>query len=249
MEHVQITASTKMADVIHLDYLLLPIVGRFGINLGFGNKTVTEVCTEHGINCSFLLDILNNYHNHNYFAEEQFEDYPTTLIVEYLKNTHAHYLNVKIPELEKMVELIIEQSSAENKTNNQLIGNFFEEYKQELIRHLNHEENDLFPYAYELEEALETNLIKESTLAKIEKNTISQDDVDHNHLEEKLFDLKNLIIKFLPPVTRRDIMENLLIELFRLENDLKDHSRIEDKVLLPKMIHLEQKIMAHRVSK
>ncbi|MDA3880106.1 MAG: hypothetical protein PF436_06950 [Prolixibacteraceae bacterium] len=66
---------------------------------------------------------------------------------------------------------------------------------------------------------------------------------DHNQLEEKLFDLKNLIIKFLPPVKRKDILENLLIELFRLEDDLEDHSRIEEKVLLAKIIHLEQTIL------
>jgi regulator of cell morphogenesis and NO signaling len=249
MEHVQITANTKMADVIHLDYLLLPIVGRFGINLGFGNKTVNDVCSEHKINCSFFLDILNNYHNHNYFADDLFQEYPSTLIIEYLKNTHAYYLNVKIPEMEKMVETIIEQSSTENKVNNQLIANFFEEYKQELIRHLNHEEKDLFPYAYELERAIKSGIFQESTLEKIEKKTITHDDMDHSNLEEKLYDLKNLIIKFLPPVKRKDIMENLLIELFRLENDLKDHSRIEDKVLMPKIIYLEQIIVAHRVSK
>ena len=36
---MQIQANMKMAEVIHLNYHLLPIISRFGINLGFGEKT------------------------------------------------------------------------------------------------------------------------------------------------------------------------------------------------------------------
>ena len=49
-----ITASTRMADVIHLDFQLIPVVGRFGIEFGFGNKTVEEVCNDNNINVYFF---------------------------------------------------------------------------------------------------------------------------------------------------------------------------------------------------
>ena len=244
MKHLPIAANMKMADVIHLDYLLLPIIGRFGIELGFGNKTVKEICSEKKINLSFFLEIMNSYHNHDYFTEDQFQNYPLTLIVEYLINTHRYYVQSKIPELEGMVEQFIHFSSVDNKSNNKLIANFFNEYKQELLRHLNSEEKNLFPYTYELEKSYTTNSFSTELIKKIKKNRATYNDDDHHQLEEKLFDLKNLIIKFLPPVNRKDILEKLLIELFRLENDLKDHSRIEDKVLIPKVILLEQKILS-----
>lgn len=242
MKHLPINANMKMADVIHLDYLLLPIIGRFGIDLGFGNKTVKEICLEKDINISFFLEIMNSYHNQDYFIEDQFQNYPLTLIVAYLKNTHFYYINTKIPELEQMVQQFIDSSSEENKANNKLIADFFEEYKLELIRHLKHEENTVFPYTHTLEAALGKGIPVE-LVKKIREMPFRDDDDDHGKLEEKLFDLKNLIIKFLPPVKRKDIMEKLLIELYRLEDDLNDHSRIEDKVLIPKVIQLEQKIL------
>lgn len=248
MKLLPISANMKMADVIHLDYLLLPIIGRFKIDLGFGNKTVKEVCIEKNINVSFLLEILNSYHNHDYFAENQFQDYPTTLIVDYLINTHNYYIHSKIPELETMVEQFIAYSSNENKANNELIANFFNEYKLELIRHLKQEEKHLFPYTRLLEDAFNMGNITNDLMIMINRNDFNHNDIEHNQLEEKLFDLKNLIIKFLPPVKRKDIMEHLLIELFQLENDLNDHSRIEDKVLIPKVILLEQKVKLLRGS-
>jgi len=233
-----------MADVIHLNYLLIPLIGRFGIELGFENKTVKEICQKKNIELSFFLEILNSYHNHDYFAEDQFDNYSLSLIINYLKNTHNYYLTSKIPELEEMVQLFIQSSSEQNKANNRLIANFFESYKLELIRHLNQEESHLFPYTQKLEEAIESGYASTELLAKVKKNANNHNDEEHNQLEEKLFDLKNLIIKFLPPVKPKDILEKLLIELFRLEKDLNDHSRIEDKILIPKIAQLEQKVLA-----
>ncbi|MDA3930769.1 MAG: hypothetical protein PF541_17615, partial [Prolixibacteraceae bacterium] len=160
MHHLPISGKMKMADVIHLNYLLIPIVSRFGIEMGFGNKTVSEVCTENNIQLSFFLEILNSYHNHDYFAEDHLKDYSIDIIIAYLKNTHNYYQKVKLPELEAMVLEFFHSSSHENKTNNKLIADFFESYKSELVKHLNHEENSLFPYTTELEKAIENGSFK-----------------------------------------------------------------------------------------
>jgi regulator of cell morphogenesis and NO signaling len=38
--------NTRMAEVIHNNYLLLPVINRFGIQLGFKDKTIEEICME-----------------------------------------------------------------------------------------------------------------------------------------------------------------------------------------------------------
>lgn len=238
-KHNHFTANTKMADIILNNYLLLPIIGRFGIDLGFGNKTVSEVCTEKSINTFFFLEIINSYNNPEYFTAEELQEYPLMLIIEYLTNTHNYYRKVKIPELEKIVYEIIENSNPDNKKNNLLIANFFEEYKTELIKHLENEEKTIFPFTIELENTLHNHESLELLIQKIAQSKSAHNNDDHDQLEAKLLDLKNLIIKFLPPVKRKDLIEMLLIELFRLEEDLNDHSRIEDHVLLPKINKLE----------
>ncbi len=238
-KHNHFTANTKMADIILNNYLLLPIIGRFGIDLGFGNKTVSEVCAEKSINTFFFLEIINSYNNPEYFTAEELQEYPLMLIIEYLTNTHNYYRKVKIPELEKIVYEIIENSNPDNKKNNLLIANFFEEYKTELIKHLENEEKTIFPFTIELENTLHNHESLELLIQKIAQSKSAHNNDDHKQLEAKLLDLKNLIIKFLPPVKRKDLIEMLLIELFRLEEDLNDHSRIEDHVLLPKINKLE----------
>jgi len=55
----------------------------------------------------------------------------------------------------------------------------------------------------------------------------------HNDIEEKLTDLKNLLIKYLPQKEDQQIRRKLLFSLFELEYDLNIHSRIEDNILVP----------------
>jgi regulator of cell morphogenesis and NO signaling len=55
----------------------------------------------------------------------------------------------------------------------------------------------------------------------------------------KLFDLKNIIIKYLPPDYNQGLGNNLLSALFVLDKDLNDHERLEDVILLPALKKLE----------
>ena len=42
-----------------------------------------------------------------------------------------------------------------------------------------------------------------------------------------------------------NVSQAILFELFRLEADLKDHARIEDKILVPKVKYMEKWILEH----
>ena len=61
-------------------------------------------------------------------------------------------------------------------------------------------------------------------------------------MDEKMFDLKNIIIKYLPPNYDSNIGNSLLSSLFMFEKDMNNHSRIEDKILIPKVRQLEKLI-------
>jgi regulator of cell morphogenesis and NO signaling len=244
MKNLPITANMQVADVIHINYQLLPVIGRFGLVPGFGNKTINELCSDYNIDTLFFLEIINSYHNADYFSESQFGDYSLSLVVEYLTKTHHYYLDAKIPELENIVNNIIRLSNSETKTHNRLIANFFEEYKNELKRHFAYEEKYIFSYSATLENAYNKGIATPKMILKKKRVDFINQNKDHHQLEEKLFDLKNLIIRHFPSSGSNIAIKRLIPELFSLEEDLNDHSRIEDKVLIPKIIQLEEKIIA-----
>lgn len=242
-KHLPITAKMRMADLIHLDYRLIPIIGRFGINMGFGNKNVTEICEATGIDTDFFLEIINSYHNSDYFPKDQLQNFSSQLIIQYLSNTHQFYLTIKVKEIEAMIDTLSQQVYESNGMDMELFRSFFKEYKIELERHFEKEETEVFPYVHALEKACATQYVSPELLRKLENEPIERYERNHGDVEEKITDLKNLIMKFLPPVKPQDLCQNLLMELFRMENDLQDHSRIEERVLVPKVKLLEKKVL------
>jgi regulator of cell morphogenesis and NO signaling len=240
--NLAVSAYTKMADVIHMDYRLIPILGRFGIEFGFGNGTVAEVCSAHEVNCSFFLEIVNSYHNPEYFPEKQLQRFSVALIIDYLKNTHAYYLHHKVPEIQSYINQMEEGSSSDQQKNIHLLKSFFKEYTEELKDHLSKEDHSVFPYALALHAALESGTIPDSLLQTIREEPILEYERNHDDLEIKLNDLKNLIIKYLPPISN-EVCQKLLTELYRLESDLENHARIEEKVLVPKISLIEKELL------
>lgn len=230
------TREEKLANVVFNNYHLLPVINRFGIRLGFGDITVAEVCKEKKINENFFLDIINAFHNTEYFPESEFQTFSPALIIDYLQRTHHYYLTWVLPKMENQLEKLI-LSSKGHEDNLKLIRIFFLKYKSELLLHIMDEEESIFPYVLRINEALEKGLpvSEEDNLRSIEAY-----EEEHSDVDEKLNDLKNLVVKFLSAEYDDNLCNDFLITLFRFERDLIDHARIEDKILVPIVTRIEK---------
>lgn len=224
------TKHNRIIDLIEANYHLLPVINRFGIKLGNKDKSLDKICKEKNIDIDFLLVIVNTFHNEEYFPETELKSFPPTLIIDYLKKTHLYYIDYVLPKLELLLKQLIES----NKTAIQqldIIKQFYLKYKQELLLHVNEEEKEVFPYIVNLVDKKENS---QYNIHSFEK--------EHSDVDIKLNDLKNLIIKYIEPVYDNNICNDFLITLFRFEKDIKDHARIEDKILIPMVVELEKQL-------
>ena len=240
---MQFRSNTKMADVIHCNYLLLPILNRFDIQLGFGDKTIGEICKEKRINTDFFLVIVNSFHDRDYFPQGKLLEFSLSLIIDYIHKSHSYYLTNKVPQVEALIHELSRKAAPEQKKQLTLIERFFSEYKNELTEHIEDEEQRVYPNVLLLDEAFNTGVIKDEHLALIREYPIDAYARKHSNIEEKLYDLKNIIIKYFSPAIDSATSNALLTEIFRLERDLNDHARIEDKVLVPKVRIIEQELL------
>ncbi len=239
---MNITAEMKMADVVHQNYSLLPVITRFGIDLGFGESTVAEVCSKSGVNLDFFLEITNSFIDEDYVPQVDLGSFPVSLIVDYLEKTHAYYMNDKIPGLEAMIRNLVSEEDVEPE-NARLVLNFFREYVVELDNHIAKEEKKIQPYVLRVEKAWLEGKLDAELEKRIREYSINDFAREHDNIEEKLNDLKNIIIKYLPPFKNKSLCNAILMELFRLEKDLNAHAELEDKVLIPKVAGMESKLM------
>jgi len=233
--------NNKLATVIHKDHTLLPVINRLGIKLGFGDLTIRELCIKEGIDVTFFMEIINVFHDENYFPEKKLRDFSVTIVIDYLQKTHRYYLDYVIPEQERLIELFMERCT-NGRQEMELISKFYNKFKEEFTSHLQFEEVHVFPYILELNEII-LNPSKKSNFLKQNQNiAVKGFEEEHGNMDEKMFDLKNIIIKYLPPNYDLNIGNSLLTNLFMFEKDMKNHSRIEDKILIPKVNQLEKMI-------
>lgn len=234
-----INKDMKMADVIHLNHHLLHVLNRFNIHLGFGEKTVQSICTEQGIQIDFFLDIVNTFHDASYFPLQHMQQFKPGMLIDYLQKTHAYYLNVKLPEIAAYIDRLNNDSSIKE-AHKKLMFDFFNDYLHELTVHINKEEQRVYPYIRKLEKALDNPLTTQEALEELSTYSIHEYEAEHDDVEEKLFDLKNIMIKYLPPPQDSRLLNIILHELFELELDLNNHGHIEDLILVPVVDKMEK---------
>lgn len=232
----------KLADVILHDYSLVPVVSRFGIKLGFGDKTIEEVCEKQNVELDFFLTILNVFHDPKVLDPKKLQGFPVELLIDYLKNAHVYYLDNKIPEIELLIEEMVDELDGDTEPYF-LLQKFFKEYIKELKKHIDREENLVYPYVLKLNSTVSAPSVSTSIMTLIKEYSITLYEEEHDNVEEKLTDLKNIIIKYLPPGRSQKTRFKLLVELSALEKDLHDHSRIEDMILVPMVEMLEKKVL------
>ena len=236
--------NSKLASVILKDHSLLPVINRFGIKLGFGDETIKSICEEKGIDLHFFIETINVFHHEAYFPEKRLLDFPVSIVIDYLIKTHQYYKDYLMPENDRLIELFLADSPNES-SDNELVRKFYAKFKEEFVIHINFEEREMFPYVLELNEVVEDPSLRSQFSRKYPSFSITSFEKEHSNMDEKMDDLKNIIIKYLPPNYDQNRGNAFLYNLFMFEKDLKNHSRIEDHILIPKVQQLEKLLVNH----
>lgn len=221
-----------MSSLVSGNYNLLPVINRFGIHLGFKEKTIGEVCGEQNIHTGFFLAIVNTYTDESYFPHSELLSFSPFLIIDYLMTTHQYYINYILPKIERLLNQVL-ASCRKDCSSLKMINSFYQKYKVELLLHFKQEDEKVFPYIKEL---YNTRVIKDP------ENTLAVFENEHTNVEVKLSDLKNLIIKYLEPNYDSNAMNEFLFALFQFEKDISDHARIEDKILNVQVLKFEKQL-------
>jgi len=124
-----------MADVLTEHNELIPVLNRFGIRLGVGDKTVLDLCNEHSLNPDFILTVLNVYLDENYVPDASLALFDTGLIADYFHHTVENYTHELVPNIEKHLNAFIAISGSENKEL-AMLRTMFLKFKERMTTYL-----------------------------------------------------------------------------------------------------------------
>ena len=231
----RIKGDDRMSDIVLYNERLLLVIERFGISLGLGDKTITEICVSYELNLSLVLLVMNMFADHSMRLTEELTVDVVPPLIDYLKRGHRYYLDEKLPYISELIERFIAHTV---NPDTKLLMAFFEGYAMEVSEHMQLEDATVFPYIEAVHHLANGIPYNESLLQ------YSMDDFveHHSDIEEKLEDLTHLLIKHFPPTKDRFYRNMILFELFGLHYDLNDHGRIEENILVPLVRQLEFKM-------
>ena len=219
-------ATDRMVNIIKDNYNILQAMNSFGIYLGFGDKTVDEVCREQEVDTFTFLTVINfTVNGYNDKLDIGKVSIPTLL--KYLEASHTYYTDFQLPFIRQ--ELADSLDVSDNLAR--LILKLYDEYAHSVIHHMRYEEKHVFPYVRKL---LSGEAPTDYDVATFSKH--------HGQIDQELKELKNIIIKYLPS----DGLHNnkLLATLYGIysnEEWLKLHGDVEDNIFIPAIRALEQK--------
>lgn len=228
-------ADDKMISLIRDNYDLLQMLGAFGIQLGFGDKTVQETCESNSVDTYTFLSVVNFTINGSGEYERTFsnekqvyadERLSVPTLIHYLEASHAYYLDFQLPFIRReLTECLNEKDSL-----GQLILRLYDEYSHEIRRHMQYEQKTLFPYVRALLAGKTPNEYSIETFSK-----------HHGAADKKLRELKLLIIKYLPnDGLHNNMLTATLHDIYDNEQWLYQHSMVEDYIFVPAIRRLEQ---------
>lgn len=223
-------AQTSLSKLILKHYDLLMVITRFGIPLGFGDKSVGEVCQANGVDTNTLLAVVNMLTTQSdTIPGELLHEISAESLIAYLQRSHHYFLDYKLPDLRGNLFTAVEEGSPEVAA---LIHRFYDAYVGEVHKHMGYEDEVLFPYVHRL---LKGDRDKNYSIDEFESR--------HDHIEMKITDLKNILIKYYQSMGDY-ALTNVLHELFTTESDLMWHNHIEDCLFVPLIKQIEDTLQA-----
>lgn len=210
-----INPDTLMSDIVLNDPAVITVLNRFGITLGVGDLTVTQVCEQHRLDTMFFVTILNTYTNKDYFPERTLSAFAVEQLVDYLVKTNANYEHFQLPNVDRHFQFLLAKSDPA-KSNLTVIKQFYDEVKAQLLERIAFDRDVWFP-----------------ALLKREKQSAYQVADDNESVENKLDDLITMMVVHLKGEYDVNLCYAVFFALSSLRQDIAKNNRIRSRILRP----------------
>ena len=206
-----------------------------------GNKSLGEACKEKGINTE---QILSELQNNSLVSKEnafRFNEWELDFLADYIINNHHQYVRNAIPVISAHAEKVASVHGKRHPETVEVSKVFSVVYK-DLRQHIMKEEEILFPYIKYLVKVKNNCAKPEAPYFGTIKNPINMMEAEHTSAGDNLFNIRKLTDNYSLPADACTTYTTYYKELKEFEEDLHKHVYLENYILFPKAVKLEEKI-------
>jgi regulator of cell morphogenesis and NO signaling len=236
-------ATTTLTEIVQRDFRAGAILDSYRLDYCCGGAaTLAEACRLRGIDVESVIAKLEALHS----SSGRFVGDDPAALIQHIVSRHHAYVRRSMSQIEDHLEKVVEAHGARH-AELPFIESEFAKVASELQQHLVKEEQVLFPYIASLNEAVRSGGPHPPDMFGTVQNPIRMMEIEHQEATDRLSAIRHLSHDYTPPADACQTYRVVLDELQAFEEDLRVHVDLEDNVLFPMAVELEEKaeMMGH----
>lgn len=235
-------SNTTIGSLVAANFKAASVFKKFGIDFCCkGNRTIAEACEGKTLDPQQVEKELISVLESKESSAMDYNKWPIDLLADYIEKTHHRYVTEKIPELLFFLEKLCKVHGVRHP---ELFG-IYKEFlasAEELSSHMKKEENILFPFIRQLVLSDNQNVAFDEPHFMTVKNPIAMMMNEHEIEGGRFREISEMSNGYTPPADGCTTYRVAFEMLKDYEQDLHTHIHLENNILFPKAVQLEQEL-------
>ena len=206
-----------------------------------GKRTLNDACERAGVPVQRALDLLATVQEAASVDVANWAGASAGELIGHIVGRHHSYVRSESPRLAIMLDKVVSRHGQEH-PELASIRDLFGALTQELSAHMLKEENILFPYFEQMESAVSHGAAPPPAVFGSVETPISRMLADHDDAGELLAEMRGLSSGYRVPDSACPTYRALYHGLEDFERDLHHHVHLENNILFPRALHMEQRV-------
>jgi len=240
METIHKDSKKQIGQFVADDFRTAAVFSKHGIDFCCnGDRIIEDVCEKKGIEVNQLLNELQAVLNTASNQSIDYKSWPLDLLADYIEKKHHRYVEEKIPVLRQFLHKLCSVHGGRH-PELLIINEHFTASANELTSHMKKEELVLFPFVKRMIAAKQENTTVQSPQFGTVQSPISMMMQEHDNEGERFRKIAELSNNYNPPADGCNTYQVTFAMLKEFEEDLHLHIHLENNILFPGAIKLEQ---------
>ncbi len=240
----EIDNNLTIGKIVAINYRTAEVFKKYGIDFCCkGNLLLSDVCVEKGLDYETIEnEVMAKMTNASLIPEGEYKEMPLDVLVNHIEHTHHVYVRDSIPTLLAFLNKICKVHGERHPELNE-VYDLFDGCAHELMGHMIKEETILFPAIKQLAIAnQQEHPIVKPFFFGVLSNPINMMKSEHATEGDRFFRIAEITHNFMPPADGCTTYRVAFQQLNEFQNDLFQHIHLENNILFPKALILEQRI-------
>lgn len=226
--------TVTIGEIVASNYNTAGVFRKYGLDFCCGGGiTLQKACEKHNVYIDEILSELKNLERSSSTGQENFMAWEVDYLISHIIDKHHSFVRTKTEEIAFYAEKVA-RVHGERRPENIEIFQLFNLLGQELITHLEAEEETVFPAILEIfQKRQRGEKVSDRELAGLKKELEKMVD-DHEGAGQLIAEIKRLSNNFTPPEDACATYRILYQNLAAFEEDLHKHVHLENNILFKK---------------